>query len=103
MLHWHPIKELMSELTGRRVEITAAHELANFFEGEIIRVIEQSKTELEKLNELKKIQGVYQKNRIDRICVLNAIKSIYDNNNSHLPLNGGRKVKKERKEDFEVQ
>jgi hypothetical protein len=82
MLHWHPIKELMHELTGLNVETTAVHELSNYFEGEIKKVILQSKEELEKLNQIKEIQGIYQKNRIDRDCIKNAIKTIKQNNNT---------------------
>ena len=101
MLHWHPIKELMHELTGLSVEKSAIFELASFFEDEIEKVILQSNKELKKLNDLKEIQGLYQKNRIDRDCIRNAIKNIYKEDDSYLPSNDGRKVK-EKKEDIEV-
>jgi len=102
MLHWHPIKELMHDLTGKYVEKSAIFELTGFFEDEIEKVILQSNKELKKLNKLKEIQGLYQKNRIDRDCIRNAIKNIYKEHDSHLPSNDGRKVK-EKKEDIEVQ
>jgi hypothetical protein len=82
MLHWHPIKELMHELTGLNVETTAVYELSNYFENEIKKVILQSKEELKKLNQIKEIQRVYQKKRIDRDCIKNAIKTIKENNHT---------------------
>ena len=102
MLHWHPIKELMHELTGLPVEKSAIFELTTYFEEQIEKVIKQSKSELDKLNELKEIQGLYVKHRIDRDCVQNAIKHINGNKDSHLPKNIGRKVKKEKEENIEV-
>lgn len=102
MLHWYPIKQLMHELTGLNVETTAVHELTSYIGSEIEKVIIQSKTELKKLNNLKEIQGLYQKNRIDRDCIINAIKTINTKKDSRLTQNSVRKVK-EKKEDFEVQ
>ena len=101
MLHWHPIKELMHQLTGLNVETTAVHELAYYFESEIKKVILQSKEELYKLNSFKKIQGLYEKNRIDRDCIVNAIKTLNTKNDSHPTQNSVRKVK-EKKENIEV-
>ena len=98
MLHWHPIKELMHELTGCNVETTAVHELTNYIEDEIKKVIIQSKIELQELNKLKKIQGLYQKHRIDKICVFNAIKTINAKSNAHLTQNCVGKVKEKRKD-----
>lgn len=101
MLHWYPIKELMHELIGLSVEKSAIFELTSHFEEQIKKVILQSKSELIKLNELKEIQGLYQKNRIDRDCIQNAIKHIYENKDSHLSKKD-RKVKKEKEENIEV-
>lgn len=100
MLHWYPIKQLMHELTGAAVEKAAVFELTSYFENQMTKVILQSKDELEKLNQLKKIQGLYQKNRIDRDCIKNAIKSLSEEDNSHLPFDGGSVVKE--KKDKEV-
>ena len=63
MFHWSPIKTLMHELTGKPVERSAIIELTIYFENEIKKVIIQSKDELKKLNEIKEIQGLYQKNQ----------------------------------------
>ena len=82
MLHWHPIKELMHDLTELCIEKSAVFELTTYFEEEIKMVILQSKKELEKLNQFKKIQGLYQKSRIDRDCIKNAIKTIKQKNNT---------------------
>ena len=102
MLHWYPIKELTHKITGKSVEKSAIFELTNHFDKEIKKVIIQSEKELKKLNQLKEIQGLYQKNRIDRDCVKNAIKTLSKNRNSHLSEKD-RKVRKEKKENFEVQ
>jgi hypothetical protein len=102
MLHWYPIKELMHELTGLSVEKSAIFELTSYFEEQIKKVILQSEKELERLNELKEIQGLYQKNRIDRDCVKNAIKSLNNNDNSLSASEDARKVIKEKKENIEV-
>ena len=93
----------MHKLTGLSVEKSAIFELTSYFEEQIKKVILQSEKELDKLNKLKEIQGLYQKNRIDRDCIKNAIKNIYKDNDAHLPKNNGRKVKKEKKIDIEVQ
>lgn len=82
MLHWNPIKDLIHEITGRDVEKSAVFELSSHIEKEMKKVILQSNVELEKLNELKKIQGLYQKNRIDRDCIKNAIKTIKEDPDS---------------------
>lgn len=97
MLHWHPVKELMHKLTGLNVEKAAVFELTIHFEEQIKKVIIQSKNELDKLNDLKKIHGLYQKNRIDRDCIRNAIKII--NTDEHVILSyetGGTIEKKEK-------
>ena len=100
-LHWHPIKELVHKLTGLAVEKSAAFELTNYFEEQIKKVILQSKEELQKLNSLKEIQGLYQKNRIDRDCIKNAIKTLNTKNDSRPTQNCVRKVK-EKEVNIEV-
>jgi len=102
VLHWYPIKELMHELTGLPVEKSAVFELIIYFEEQIKKVVLQSKKEMLKLNELKKIQGLYVKHRIDRDCIRNAIKSLNGDSDSYLPRKG-RKVIKKKEEDIEVQ
>ena len=92
----------MHELTGLPVEKTAVFELTNYFEEQIKKVILQSKKELARINELKRIQGLYQKNRIDRDCIRNAIKSLNGNNDSPLPEKR-QEGDKRKKENFEVQ
>ena len=97
MFHWYPIKQLMRNLTGLNVEKRAVFELINFFEHEINRVILQSKVELKRINELKGIQGVYQKNRIDAECIRAAIKHIYGDSYSPSLLYGGGDRKPDKK------
>ena len=93
----------MHDLTGLDVETTAVHVLTNYIEKEIKKVIIQSKAELKKHNNLKKIQGIYQKNRIDSDCLKNAIKTLNTNCDSKPASNDAGKLVKENKEDFEVQ
>jgi DNA repair ATPase RecN len=101
MIHWHPIKELVHQLTGLSVESSAVIELTNYFEEEIKKVVLQIKEELQKLNGLKEIQGLYQKNRIDRDCIKNAIKTLNTKNDSHPTQECVRSVK-EKEVNIEV-
>jgi Glu-tRNA(Gln) amidotransferase subunit E-like FAD-binding protein len=91
----------MRELTKLNVEKTAIFDIINYFEPEINKVITQSVKELENLNKLKEIQGLYQKNRIDKECIQNAIKTLNKNNDTHPTQNSVRSVK-EKKENIEV-
>jgi hypothetical protein len=97
MLHWHPVRKLMHELTGLDVEKSAVFELTTYFEEQIIKVILQSKSELYKLNKLKNFQGLYQKSRIDKECIRNAIKTINSNSYFLSSERTGGKIKKEEK------
>lgn len=103
MLHWCTIKDLIHTITGKSVEKSAIFELTNYFEEEIKKVILQSEKELKKLNKLKESQGLYQKNRIDRNCIKNAIKNLNKKNihRSASIKDAGMVI--EKKENFEVQ
>ena len=101
MLHWYPIKQLIHQLTGLPVENSAIIELTIYFEEEIKKIVLQSKEELEKINSLKEIQGLYQKNRIDKDCVKNAIKTLNTKKDSDLTQKCVGSVK-EKKENIEV-
>lgn len=85
----------MRKLTNREIEKRAVMELITYFEKQVERVILQSKIELTKLNKMKRIQGIYQKTRIDKDCIVNAIKSINSNKHSSLLQKaGGEKLEK---------
>ena len=100
MFHWHQILKQMHKLTNREVEKRAIMELINFYEEEISAVIKQSEVELNKLNEIKQIQGLNTKVRIDRDCVRNAIKTIKSGSHSKSASNdAGGLIKKRKKED----
>ena len=89
----------MHELTNKDVEKRAVIELANYFEKQIKNVILQSVMELDKQNKLRKIQGLYQKSRIDRACIQTAIKTINSNGYSSMSNSnrtGGKKRKKKK-------
>lgn len=79
----------MRQLTDRKIEKRAVFELVNYIEDHIDEIILQSAEELDKLNEMRKIQGVYQKVMIDQYCVQNAIKIINSYSFSFLPEQGG--------------
>jgi hypothetical protein len=86
----------MFKLTGKEIEKRAVMELITYVESWTDRIILQSMEEMERLNEQKKVQGIYPKKRIDDECVRRAIKTI---NNSAYPLmsigTGGNTQKKE--------
>lgn len=97
-LHWYTIWRHIREITGKNVEKRALIELIIYFENQIDKVIHQSVKELYKLNELKKIQGLYPKKRIDKTCIWNAIKTLNSNEHSILSeKTGGTLEKKEKK------
>ena len=74
----------MQQITNREVEKRAIMELIGYFELQIDAIIQQSLVELDKLNGLKQIQGLNPKIRIDRNCIINAIKTINSNEYSSL-------------------
>ena len=89
MVFCHPVWKRMRQLTGRKIEKRAVFELVNYIENHMDEIILQSVEELDKLNEMRKIQGVYQKVMIDQYCVQNAIKIINSHSFSFLPEQGG--------------
>ena len=97
MFHWHQIWKHMRKITKREVEKRAVMEIIDFFEPQIDAVIKQSTIELEKLNELRKLQGLDSKVRIDRDCIKNAIKNINSNEYSFLSKKTGGILKKKEK------
>ena len=66
----------MHSLTGMNVEKRAVMELIIYFEASIDKVILQAEKELEQLNSRKKIQGLYEKSRIDAECIQRAINNL---------------------------
>jgi len=87
MLHWMQVWKHMHDMTGVQIEKRAVMEVICYFEEQLNMVIKQSAKELDKLNELYGIQGLKQKQRIDRDCVREAIKTI---NNNGYPFLSGR-------------
>jgi len=86
----------MKRYSDREIEKRAVIELTNYLEKMIEKITNQTKLELKKLNEYRKIQGIYQKSRIDEYCVQNAIKSINSKQYSSVQKKHGG-VLKERK------
>ncbi len=74
----------MRNISNKEIEKRAVLELILFCEDIIEEITLQSVIELDNLNRLKEMQGLYQKKRIDEICVKNAIKHLC--NEGH-PLN----------------
>ena len=93
MLHWRQIWSHMRSLTRREIEKRAVMEIINYFEPQIDAVIKQSVLELDKINELKEIQGLHQKVRIDQDCIKKAIKTINSNGDFDSPKKGGNEKK----------
>jgi hypothetical protein len=76
VLHFSTVCKHMHSLTGMNVEKRAVMELIIYFEVSIDKVILQSVKELEQLNSRKKIQGLYEKSRIDAESIRRAIKNL---------------------------
>jgi len=81
MLYWNQVWRRVHELAGVHIEKRAVMEVIWYAEEQIDLVIKQSMKELERKNKFCETQGLRQKQRIDRGCVMDAIKSI--NNNGH--------------------
>ena len=80
----------MRKITKREIEKRAVMEIINYFEPQIDSVIKQSVVELEKINDLKEIQGLHPKIRIDQDCIRNAIKTLNSNSDYESQKNGGK-------------
>ena len=97
MFHWNQVWKHMRMITNKDIEKRAIWELIDFFETQIDAVIQQSLIELEKLNQLKEIQGLDPKSRIDKYCIRNAIKTINSEEySSESERTGGKVARKER-------
>ena len=99
MFHWHQVWKHMRMITNKDIEKRAIWELIDYFENQIDAVIKQSLIELNKLNELKQIQGLDPKARIDRDCIRNAIKTINSDYYSAMPEDIGGVIKREEKNE----
>jgi hypothetical protein len=87
MLHWYQVWKHMHELTGKDIEKRAIMEIICYLERLIDDVIRQCLVEFRKLNDLRKVQGLHSKMRIDQECVREAIKTL--NVNNHTGLHNG--------------
>lgn len=87
----------MRMMTNKDIEKRAIWELIDYFETQIDLVIKQSVIELNKLNELKEIQGLDTKSRIDKYCVRNAINTINSDDYSSVSEGTGGALKREGK------
>lgn len=76
MLHWHQVWRYMYEVTGKEVEKRAVMELIANIEFQVNAIVKQSMIELQKLNELRRIQKICPKERIDEDCIRRAIKTL---------------------------
>jgi len=83
----------MREISNAEIEKRAIMHIIDYFEPQIDAVIKQSIEEHKKLNELKKIQGLYVKNRIDKKCVENAINTLKEKGYFSVQENGGKRKK----------
>ena len=88
----------MHDLTGVNIEKRAVMELILFIEEQLDMIILESRKVLDKRNQFCLIQGIRQKQRIDRECIREAIKTISYNSNSCLSERTGGKKLKEKSE-----
>jgi hypothetical protein len=84
----------MHELTNSDIEKRALMLFISYFEIQMDLVISQSKKELDKKNELNRIQGLKEKKRIDEECLKDAIKIINNITYSTNSKKGGTKQEK---------
>ena len=91
MFHWHQIWKHMRMLTNSDIEKRAIMELIYYFEPRIDAVIKQSEQERKTINEIRSIQGLHPKQRIDGECVRKAIKTINSNHITSTSNGGGEK------------
>ena len=99
MFHWHQTWKHMHKITKKVLEKRAVMEIINYFEPQIEAIIRQSVVELNKINELKKIQGLHTKKRIDQDCIKNAIKTINNNGHSSVSKQTGGMIPKEKRNE----
>jgi hypothetical protein len=76
LFHYHPIQQHLRKITGKDVDRMAVMELIIHLEQYVDQIAAQCIKEHENLNSMRKTQGLYQKARIDRLCILNAIKHL---------------------------
>lgn len=81
MFHWHQVWKHMRVITKKDIEKRAIWELIDYFEDQVNMVIQQSLIEHKNLNELKKLQGLDPKVRIDKDCIKRAIQTINSESN----------------------
>lgn len=103
MLCYHSIWKHMRKVTTRCIEKRAVIELTNHLERHIENIVKQSEIELKRLNYLRKKQGVYNKKRIDRDCIVNVIKNINQDQYSLLPKKAGGTKKREKEKNRQLQ
>jgi len=95
MLYWYQVWKYMHDLVGVNIEKRAVMEFICYFEGQMDLVIKQSVKELDKRNRLNGVQGLRKKQRIDRECVREAIKTINNGGYSSMSDRTGGKSLKE--------
>lgn len=98
MVFCHSVWKRMRELTDKKIEKRAVFEIVYYIENQIDKIILQSVKELDKLNEMRSIQGIYQKVMIDQHCVQNAIKIINSHSLYPLPQQGGGDIEESENE-----
>ena len=94
MFHWDQVRKHMHKLTGLEIEKRAIMEVIVYFEFQFDNLMKQGVLEHNKLNNLRILQGINPKMRIDRDCIRNAIKTINSNEHSLLSDKTGGKIKK---------
>jgi hypothetical protein len=94
----------MHNLTDVNIEKRAVMELILFIEEQLDMIVLESKKVLDKRNQFCLIQGIRKKQRIDRECIREAIKTISYNSNSCLSerTGGNKKERENLKENTEV-
>ena len=83
------LRDLVKTRTKKQVTQGYVFHLAEYLEDYTKKIIKFSEKELEKQNEKRRIQGIYQKQRINEDCLKDIIIFINLNNNGFLPEEAG--------------
>ena len=85
------LRDLVKTRTKKQVTQEFIFHLAEYLEDYTKKIIKLSEKELEKQNEQRRIQGLYQKQRINEDCLKDIIIFINLNSNGFLPEKAGGK------------
>ena len=97
------LRELVKTRTKKQVTQKYIFHLAEYLEDYTEKIVKLCEKELQKQNEKRRIQGIYQKQRINEECLRNAIIFINLNSNGFSPEKAGGTKKVGEKNEIHTQ